>query len=115
MTLEDKVVGRIPLPSVPRVNEGINEEWLSDVSRYAVDGVQARRLDKPWVRGADGRLAPATWDQALEAVAERVKAAAPERTLSSSGLAASTGTGNARRHWCSSSPPTPRRPSTPKT
>ncbi len=64
---------------LPRVHEGINEEWLSDLSRYVVDGLQARRLDKPWVRGADGRLAPASWDEALRAVAERLKAAPANR------------------------------------
>ncbi|HWQ85525.1 NADH-quinone oxidoreductase subunit NuoG [Brevundimonas sp.] len=63
---------------LPRVNEGINEEWLSDVSRYAVDGLQARRLDQPWVR-ENGRLRPATWDEALDAVAGRLKAAAADR------------------------------------
>ncbi|MBA4804407.1 MAG: NADH-quinone oxidoreductase subunit G [Brevundimonas sp.] len=64
---------------LPRVHEGINEEWLSDVSRYVVDGLQRRRLDRPYVRGADGRLAPASWDEALTAVADRLKAAAPDR------------------------------------
>jgi NADH-quinone oxidoreductase subunit G len=64
---------------LPRVHEGINEEWLSDVSRYVADGLQRRRLDRPYVRGADGRLAPASWDEALTAVADRLKAAAPDR------------------------------------
>jgi len=64
---------------LPRVHEGINEEWLSDLSRYVVDGLQARRLDKPWVRGADGRLAPASWDEALGVVAGKLKAAAASR------------------------------------
>ncbi len=64
---------------LPRVNEGINEEWLSDRSRYAVDGLTQRRLDKPWVRDARGKLKPATWDEALTAVADKLKAAKPER------------------------------------
>ncbi len=63
---------------LPRVNEGINEEWLSDRSRYAVDGLTARRLDRPWLR-ENGKLRPATWDEALGAVAEKLKAAKPER------------------------------------
>ncbi|MEJ6787975.1 NADH-quinone oxidoreductase subunit NuoG [Brevundimonas sp. BR2-1] len=63
---------------LPRVNEGINEEWLSDVSRYAVDGLQRQRLDQPYVR-ENGRLRAATWDEALNAVAEKLKAAAADR------------------------------------
>jgi NADH-quinone oxidoreductase subunit G len=64
---------------LPRVHEGINEEWLSDLSRYVVDGLQRRRLDRPWVRGADGRLAPASWEEALELVAGKLKAAPASR------------------------------------
>src|SRR5690606_999846 len=63
---------------LPRVNEGINEEWLSDKSRYAVDGLQARRLDRPWVR-ENGKLRPASWDEALSVVADKLKAAPANR------------------------------------
>lgn len=63
---------------LPRVNEGINEEWLSDKSRYAVDGLQARRLDRPWVR-ENGKLRPASWDEALSVVANKLKAAPADR------------------------------------
>jgi NADH-quinone oxidoreductase subunit G len=63
---------------LPRVNEGINEEWLSDRSRYAVDGLQARRLDRPWVR-ENGKLRVASWDEALSAVATKIKAASADR------------------------------------
>ncbi len=63
---------------LPRVHEGINEEWLSDKSRYVVDGLTARRLDRPWLREG-GRLRPATWDEALGAVAARLKAAPADR------------------------------------
>ncbi|RZI98494.1 MAG: NADH-quinone oxidoreductase subunit G [Brevundimonas sp.] len=63
---------------LPRVNEGINEEWLSDVSRYAVDGLQRQRLDQPYVR-ENGRLRAATWDEALNVVADKLKAAAADR------------------------------------
>jgi len=65
--------------ALPRVNEGINEEWLSDRSRYAIDGLGQRRLDKPWVRDAKGKLKPASWDAALGAVADKLKAAKPEK------------------------------------
>ena len=63
---------------LPRVNEGINEEWLSDRSRYAVDGLQARRLDRPWIR-ENGKLRAASWDEALNAVAAKLKAAPANR------------------------------------
>jgi len=63
---------------LPRVNEDVNEEWISDKTRYAVDGLQRQRLDRPYVR-VGGRLQPATWGQAFAAVAEKIKATAPDR------------------------------------
>jgi NADH-quinone oxidoreductase subunit G len=63
---------------LPRVHEGINEEWLSDKSRYVVDGLQARRLDRPYVR-ENGKLRAASWDEALNAVAAKLMAAKPEK------------------------------------
>jgi len=63
---------------LPRVNEGINEEWLTDVSRYVVDGLQKRRLDRPYVR-ENGKLRAASWDEALSVVAGRLKAAPANR------------------------------------
>ncbi|MFC7379383.1 NADH-quinone oxidoreductase subunit NuoG [Brevundimonas sp. GCM10030266] len=63
---------------LPRVNEGINEEWLSDVSRYAVDGLQRQRLDRPYIR-ENGRLRAASWDEALGAVAAKLTAASADR------------------------------------
>ncbi len=63
---------------LPRVNEGINEEWLSDISRYAVDGLQRQRLDKPYVR-ENGKLRAASWDEALGVVAAKLNAASADR------------------------------------
>jgi len=63
---------------LPRVNEGINEEWLSDISRYAVDGLQRQRLDRPYVR-ENGRLRAASWDEALGVVAAKLNAAPADR------------------------------------
>ncbi len=63
---------------LPRVHEGINEEWLADRSRYVTDGLQARRLDRPYVR-ENGKLRVASWDEALNAVAAKLKAAKPEK------------------------------------
>ncbi|MDI1366552.1 MAG: NADH-quinone oxidoreductase subunit NuoG [bacterium] len=63
---------------LPRVNEDVNEEWISDKTRYAIDGLQRQRLDRPYVR-VGGRLQPATWAQAFAAVATKIKATKPER------------------------------------
>src|SRR5476651_804537 len=70
--------GSAVLRVLPRVNEDINEEWISDKTRYAVDGLARQRLDRPYIREA-GKLRPATWSEALDAVATRLKAAAPDR------------------------------------
>ena len=64
--------------ALPRVNEDINEEWLADKSRHHVDGLMRQRLDRPYVR-IDGKLKPASWGQALAAVAAEIKATAPDR------------------------------------
>ena len=63
---------------LPRLNEGVNEEWLSDKSRYAVDGLARQRLDRPYVR-ENGKLRVASWDEALNAVATKIKAAPADR------------------------------------
>ncbi len=63
---------------LPRLNDDVNEEWLGDKSRFSVDGLKRRRLDRPWVR-RDGKLAPASWDEAFAAVADRFATARPER------------------------------------
>ncbi len=55
---------------LPRLNEDINEEWISDKSRFAVDGLVHRRLDRPYVR-RDGKLVEASWGEAFAVIAER--------------------------------------------
>jgi NADH-quinone oxidoreductase subunit G len=57
---------------LPRVNDDINEEWLSDKARFAFDGLRRRRLDKPWVRRG-GKLEAASWADAFAAIAARVR------------------------------------------
>ena len=61
--------GREVLRILPRVNDDVNEEWLSDKARYQVDGLTRRRLDRPWIR-RDGKLAAASWEEAFAAVAK---------------------------------------------
>ncbi len=53
---------------VPRLHEDVNEEWISDKSRFAYDGLRRRRLDRCYVR-RDGVLEAAGWSEALDAVA----------------------------------------------
>ena len=67
--------GREVMRVLPRVNEAINEEWISDKTRFIWDGLKSQRLDRPYVR-KNGRLQPATWDEAFAAVAGRIKKAA---------------------------------------
>jgi len=57
---------------LPRLNEDVNEEWISDKTRFAVDGLKRARLDRPYVR-RNGKLEPASWPEALAAIAERLK------------------------------------------
>ena len=63
---------------LPRINEDVNEEWLSDKSRYACDGLLRQRLDRPYIR-QNGKLVPATWAEALTVVAEKISQAKPEK------------------------------------
>ncbi|MBV9250052.1 MAG: NADH-quinone oxidoreductase subunit G, partial [Acetobacteraceae bacterium] len=63
---------------LPRLNEDVNEEWLGDKSRFALDGLRRRRLDRPWVR-RDGKLTQATWSEAFAAIAERIRGVPGER------------------------------------
>jgi NADH-quinone oxidoreductase subunit G len=63
---------------LPRTNEDVNEEWLGDKSRFAMDGLKRRRLDRPWVRRG-GKLHPATWPEAFAAIAEKAKDLAGDR------------------------------------
>ncbi|RYB05749.1 NADH-quinone oxidoreductase subunit NuoG [Lichenibacterium ramalinae] len=70
--------GREVLRILPRINDDVNEEWISDKTRHIVDGLKAQRLDRPYLRKA-GRLAPVTWAEAFAAIAAKVKAADPKR------------------------------------
>ena len=59
--------GPAVLRITPRINDDINEEWLADKGRFAIDGLGERRLDTPWVR-RDGRLQKASWVEAFAAI-----------------------------------------------
>jgi NADH-quinone oxidoreductase subunit G len=70
--------------ALPRINEDVNEEWAHDKTRHAVDGLLRRRLDRPWVR-RDGKLQPASWQEAFEVIAERLEGAAGEQVAAVAG------------------------------
>ena len=70
--------GREVVRILPRINDAINEEWISDKTRHVVDGLKTQRLDRPYVR-VDGRLRPVSWAQAFAAIASKVAAASPSR------------------------------------
>ena len=63
---------------LPRINEDVNEEWLADKSRFALDGLKRRRLDTPWIR-RDGKLVRATWPEAFAAIEARLDGLAGDR------------------------------------
>jgi NADH-quinone oxidoreductase subunit G len=64
--------GREVLRILPRVNDAINEEWISDKTRHVWDGLRTQRLDRPYVR-KKGKLVPASWDEAFRVIAEKLK------------------------------------------
>jgi len=61
--------GREVMRIMPRINEAVNEEWISDKTRFIWDGLRTQRLDKPYLRNKDGKLKPASWAEAFEAIA----------------------------------------------
>ncbi len=69
---------------LPRLHEEVNEEWISDKSRFAVDGLLHRRLDRPYIRRG-GRLVEAEWHEALDLVADRLKGTPGERVAAIAG------------------------------
>ena len=70
--------GREVIRILPRVNDSVNEEWISDKTRQIVDGLKTQRLDRPYLR-ENGRLRPASWQEALAAVTAKVRATSPAR------------------------------------
>jgi NADH dehydrogenase (ubiquinone) Fe-S protein 1 len=62
---------------VPRANEEVNEEWISDKARFSYDALKRQRLDKPMVRDGSGKLQETSWEFALDYVAEKLKSVEP--------------------------------------
>ncbi|HEY4980928.1 MAG TPA: NADH-quinone oxidoreductase subunit NuoG [Pseudolabrys sp.] len=70
--------GREVMRILPRTNDEVNEEWISDKTRHVVDGLRTQRLDQPYLR-TNGRLRPASWKEAFAAIADKVKTASGKR------------------------------------
>src|SRR5881392_795547 len=70
--------GREVMRILPRVNEDVNEEWISDKTRHVVDGLRTQRLDEPYIR-VGGVLKPASWANAFATIAAKMKAAGAKR------------------------------------
>jgi len=64
--------GREVLRILPRINDAVNEEWVSDKARHVWDGLRTQRLDRPYLR-RNGTLEPCTWDEAFAAIAAKLK------------------------------------------
>ncbi|MBM3598327.1 MAG: NADH-quinone oxidoreductase subunit G [Alphaproteobacteria bacterium] len=69
---------------LPRLNEAVNEEWISDKTRFACDGLKRQRLDRPYVR-RQGKLVEATWDEAFLAIRQRLAGVAGGRVAAIAG------------------------------
>jgi len=70
--------GREVMRILPRINDDVNEEWISDKTRHVVDGLRTQRLDQPYLR-QDGRLRAASWPEAFAAIAAKLKSVRAER------------------------------------
>ena len=81
--------GREVMRILPRANEDVNEEWISDKTRHVVDGLRTQRLDQPYVRD-NGRLRPATWQEAFAVIAAKVKGTNGSRIGALAGQLAAT-------------------------
>lgn len=73
-----QVRGNEVMRILPRINDDVNEEWLSDKGRFSLDGLKNRRLDRPWVR-IDGKLTEVSWEEAVNAAATKLKSVSADR------------------------------------
>ncbi|HCR86482.1 MAG TPA: NADH-quinone oxidoreductase subunit G, partial [Alphaproteobacteria bacterium] len=76
--------GNEVLRILPSVNEEINEEWISDKTRYGYEGLKNQRLDKPYI-SRDGKLVEASWNEAIHEVAVVLKKVRPEKVAAIAG------------------------------
>jgi NADH-quinone oxidoreductase subunit G len=72
------VRGREVMRILPRTHEDVNEEWISDKTRFVWDGLKTQRLDQPYVRDF-GKLRPATWAEAMVRIASKMKTSSMDK------------------------------------
>jgi len=77
-------IGNNVLRVLPRSNEEINEEWISDKTRFAIDGLSKQRLDKVFIK-KENKLSVDTWDNALKEISKQINKRLPENTMAISG------------------------------
>ncbi|MBO6755563.1 MAG: NADH-quinone oxidoreductase subunit G [Roseibium sp.] len=70
--------GKEVMRVMPRLNEAVNEEWISDKTRYIWDGLKTQRLDRPYAK-KDGKLQAVSWAEAFKIIADKVSASSPDR------------------------------------
>jgi len=73
--------GREVMRILPRINDDVNEEWISDKTRHVIDGLRTQRLDQPYIRETreHGRLRAASWPAAFAAIAAKVAGTPAQR------------------------------------
>jgi len=81
--------GREVMRILPRVNEDVNEEWISDKTRHIIDGLRTQRLDEPYIR-EHGKLRPASWSEAFATIKNKLKSTSLGRVGAIAGDLAST-------------------------
>ena len=72
-------LGKKALRVLPRLNEEINEEWISDKSRFAIDGLSKQRIDTPYIRD-NNKLIETDWDSALKKIVSEINIRNKEKT-----------------------------------
>jgi NADH-quinone oxidoreductase subunit G len=82
--------GNAVMRVLPRLNEEVNEEWISDKTRYACDGLQRQRLDRPYVRNKEGKLVAASWEEAFDTIKKRLHGISGDRIAALAGNMACT-------------------------
>jgi NADH-quinone oxidoreductase subunit G len=70
--------GREVMRILPRINDDVNEEWISDKTRHVVDGLRTQRLDQPYIR-EQGQLFAASWKDAFDTIAAKLKTTRADR------------------------------------
>ncbi|MDC3020702.1 molybdopterin-dependent oxidoreductase [Candidatus Pelagibacter sp.] len=69
---------------LPRINEEINEEWISDKTRYACDGLKNQRLDTPFIKN-NGNFEEISWQDAYKKIKEKISITPPDKIVGLTG------------------------------